>query len=43
MEVWGGAGYMTEAPMERFVRDMASFMHAGEMNYSLRARAMAML
>ena len=40
MEVWGGAGYMTEAPMERFVRDMTSFMHAGEMMSSLRARAM---
>ena len=43
MEVWGGAGYMTEAPMERFVRDMTSFMYAGEMTHSLRARAMAML
>jgi len=43
MEVWGGAGYMTEAPMERFVRDMTSFMHAGEMMSSLRARAMRMI
>jgi alkylation response protein AidB-like acyl-CoA dehydrogenase len=43
MEVWGGAGYMTEAPMERFVRDMTSFMHSGEMTHSLRARAMAMI
>ena len=43
MEVWGGAGYMTEAPMERFVRDMTSFMHAGEMTHSLRARVMTMI
>ncbi len=43
MEVWGGAGYMTEAPMERYVRDMTSFMHADEMAHSLRARAMTML
>lgn len=43
MEVWGGAGYMTEAPMERLVRDMTSFMHSGQMAHSLRARAMTML
>ena len=43
MEVWGGAGYMTEAPMERLVRDMTSFMHAGEMVASLRVRAMSMI
>ncbi len=43
MEIWGGAGYMTEAPMERYVRDMTSFMHADEMAHSLRARAMTML
>jgi alkylation response protein AidB-like acyl-CoA dehydrogenase len=43
MEVWGGAGYMTEAPMERFVRDMTSFMHSGEMMNSLRARAMPLI
>ncbi len=43
MEVWGGAGYMTEAPMERYLRDMTSFMHADEMVHSLRARAMTML
>jgi alkylation response protein AidB-like acyl-CoA dehydrogenase len=43
MEVWGGAGYMTEAPMERFVRDMTSFMHSGVMMNSLRARAMPLI
>ncbi len=43
MEVWGGAGYMTEAPMERFVRDMTSFMHAGEMMNSLRVRVMKLI
>ncbi|MFC1492169.1 acyl-CoA dehydrogenase family protein [Nitrospinota bacterium] len=43
MEVWGGAGYMTEALMERLVRDMTSFMHSGEMMHSLRARAMSMI
>lgn len=43
MEVWGGAGYMTEAPMERFVRDAVAFQYAGETVHALRSRAMRMI
>ncbi|MDA0999001.1 MAG: acyl-CoA/acyl-ACP dehydrogenase [bacterium] len=40
MEIWGGAGYMTEAPMERLVRDVVAFLHTSETVHAMRARAM---
>lgn len=43
MEIWGGAGYMTEAPMERLVRDVVAFLHTGETVHAMRARAMRTL
>ena len=43
MEVWGGAGYMTEAPMERLVRDLVSFSHAFGMGHATRSAAMGLL
>ena len=43
MEVWGGAGYMTEAPMERLVRDVVAFSHAFGMGHAARSAAMDLL
>lgn len=43
MEVWGGAGYMTEAPMERLVRDLVAFSHAFGMGHAARSAAMGLL
>ncbi|MCY3825441.1 MAG: acyl-CoA/acyl-ACP dehydrogenase [Nitrospinae bacterium] len=43
MEVWGGAGYMTEAPMERLVRDVVAFAHAFGMGHAARSAAMDLL
>ncbi len=43
MEVWGGAGYMTEAPMERLVRDVVAFSHAFGMGHATRSAAMGLL
>ncbi len=43
MEVWGGAGYMTEAPMERLVRDAVAFSHAFGMGHAARSAAMELL
>ncbi len=43
MEVWGGAGYMTEAPMERLVRDVVAFSHAFGMGHAMRSAAMGLL
>ena len=43
MEVWGGAGYMTEAPMERLVRDVVAFSHAFGMGHAARSTAMGLL
>ena len=43
MEVWGGAGYMTEAPMERLVRDLVAFSHAFGMGHATRSAAMDLL
>ena len=43
MEVWGGAGYMTEAPMERLVRDLVAFSHAFGMGHATRSAAMGLL
>ena len=43
MEVWGGAGYMTEAPMERLVRDVVAFSHAFGMGHAARSDAMDLL
>ena len=43
MEVWGGAGYMTEAPMERLVRDLVAFSHAFGMGHAMRSAAMGLL
>ena len=43
MEVWGGAGYMTEAPMERLVRDVVAFSHGFGMGHAARSAAMGLL
>ncbi len=43
MEVWGGAGYMTEAPMERLVRDLVAFSHGFGMGHAARSTAMDLL
>lgn len=43
MEVWGGAGYMTEAPMERLVRDVVAFSHGFGMGHAARSDAMGLL
>ncbi len=43
MEVWGGAGYMTEAPMERLVRDVLAFSHGFGMGHAARSAAMGLL
>ena len=43
MEVWGGAGYMTEAPMERLTRDLVAFSHAFGMGPAARSAAMGLL
>ncbi len=43
MEVWGGAGYMTEAPMERLVRDVVAFAHGFGMGHAARSAAMRLL
>ena len=43
MEVWGGAGYMTEAPMEKLLRDLAAFSHSFGMGHAMRAAAMRLL
>lgn len=43
MEIWGGAGYMTEAPMERLLRDLTAFSHASGMGRAMRAAAMRLL
>lgn len=43
MEVWGGAGYMTEAPMERLVRDVVAFSHGFGVGHAARSDAMGLL
>ena len=43
MEIWGGMGYMTEAPMEKYLRDVTSFLHSAGTNEAQRVRAMPYL
>jgi alkylation response protein AidB-like acyl-CoA dehydrogenase len=43
LEVWGGMGYMTEAPMEKYLRDVTSFLHSAGTNEAQRVRAMPYL
>ena len=43
MEVWGGAGYMTEAPMERLTRDLVAFSHGFGVGHAARSAAMSLL
>lgn len=43
MEVWGGRGYMTEAPMEKYLRDVTSFLHSAGTNEAQRVRSMPYL
>ena len=43
MEVWGGMGYMTEAPMEKYLRDVTSFLHSDGTNQTMRIRSMKYL
>ena len=41
LEVWGGTGYMTDAPMEKYLRDVISFLHSAGTNQAQRVRTMA--
>ncbi|MFP6890629.1 MAG: acyl-CoA dehydrogenase family protein [Nitrospinota bacterium] len=43
LEVWGGMGYMTESPMEKYLRDAASFLHSDGTNQAMRIRTMPFL
>ncbi|MFC1491941.1 acyl-CoA dehydrogenase family protein, partial [Nitrospinota bacterium] len=43
MEVWGGMGYMTEAPMEKYLRDVLSFLHSAGTNQTNRLSTMRRL
>ena len=43
MEVWGGKGYMTDAPMEKYLRDVTSFLHSAGTNEAQRVRSMPYL
>lgn len=43
MEVWGGMGYMTEAPMEKYLRDVSSFLHSAGTNQTMRLATMRRL
>ena len=43
LEVWGGMGYMTEAPMEKYLRDATSFLHSDGTNQAMRIRTMPFL
>ncbi|MEK6711963.1 MAG: acyl-CoA dehydrogenase family protein [Nitrospinota bacterium] len=43
LEVWGGMGYMTEAPMEKYLRDVTSFLHSDGTNQAMRIRSMNFL
>ncbi|MBI2880550.1 MAG: acyl-CoA dehydrogenase family protein [Candidatus Tectomicrobia bacterium] len=39
MEVWGGMGYMRDAPIEKCLRDAASFLHSDGTNQVHRIKA----
>ena len=43
MEVWGGMGYMTESPMEKYLRDVTSFLHSAGTNEAQHVRSMPYL
>lgn len=43
LEVWGGMGYMTEAPIEKCLRDAASFFHSDGTNQMQRLKAVKYL
>ncbi len=43
LEVWGGTGYMTDAPMEKYLRDVTSFLHSDGTNQAMRIRSMKFL
>lgn len=43
LEVWGGAGCATDAPMEKYLRDVISFLHSAGTNQAQRVRAMKYL
>ena len=43
LEVWGGMGYMTEAPMEKYLRDTTAFLHSESTNQVMRIRSMPFL
>ncbi|MBI3127056.1 MAG: acyl-CoA/acyl-ACP dehydrogenase [Candidatus Tectomicrobia bacterium] len=43
LEVWGGMGYMTEAPMEKYLRDVTAFLHSEATNQVMRVRSMPFL
>ncbi|MBI3024990.1 MAG: acyl-CoA dehydrogenase family protein [Candidatus Tectomicrobia bacterium] len=43
LEVWGGMGYMTEAPMEKYLRDVTAFLHSEATNQVMRIRSMPFL
>ena len=43
MEVWGGMGYMTEAPIEKCLRDATSFFHSDGTNQMQRLKSAKLL
>ncbi|MDA0998949.1 MAG: acyl-CoA dehydrogenase family protein [bacterium] len=43
LEVWGGMGYMTESPMEKYLRDVTSWFHTEGTNEAMKIRAMRTL
>ncbi|MDP6279362.1 MAG: acyl-CoA dehydrogenase family protein, partial [Nitrospinota bacterium] len=38
VEIFGGAGIMLEAPMEKYLRDASTFLHSDGTNQVLRLR-----
>ncbi len=43
LKVWGGMGYMRNAPVEKYLRDVASFLHSDGCNNILQLKAVPML
>ncbi len=43
LEIWGGMGYMRDAPIEKYLRDAASFLHSDGTNQIHRIKSMRFL
>jgi alkylation response protein AidB-like acyl-CoA dehydrogenase len=43
LELFGGYGYMKDLPMEKYLRDAASFLHSDGVNDVLLVRAARLL